>query len=80
MTATIIPFDLEGRQKAARRRARIEAARRVLAWREALGWSQTRAAVEMGVPLRTWRTWEHGRARMPAEILVLCERVGRRAA
>lgn len=80
MTTNVIPFDRAARQKAAARRiARIEAARRLLAWREAQGWSQERAAYELGAPVRTYRSWELGAAKLPGEVLVLTERVRRAA-
>lgn len=81
MTSNVIPITAATMQKAAaRRRARIEAARRLLAWREAAGWSQERAAHELGAPVRTYRSWETAAAKLPGEVLVLTERAGRKAA
>jgi ribosome-binding protein aMBF1 (putative translation factor) len=56
--------------------ARRAAALRVLRAREALGWSQERAAHELGIGVRTLRDIEAGKARMTAlEALCAFERL-----
>lgn len=44
-----------------------EFADQVKAWREALGWTQEKAAEYLDVPVATYRNWEWGR-RAPSHI------------
>jgi transcriptional regulator with XRE-family HTH domain len=62
MSAKVLPFPTPARRAAAGRLRRA---------RVALGWSQERAARELGIGVRTLRDLELGRARMTA-IEALC--------
>ncbi|TXH34537.1 MAG: XRE family transcriptional regulator [Rhodospirillaceae bacterium] len=44
----------------------------LVAWRKTLGWTQTKAATELGISLRAYQDREAGKARITREAILAC--------